>query len=175
MSRQKRNKSSKTNIAIIILAVTAIIVLILSIAKYTSTLAANDAATTATPVLTFDTSNSLEVSISPVDGEKIYYFAVSNYTDVQVSEVTMDYYIQINSLSNLPLEFELYEYENNTIGDTNLLEGNGTTTDEIEIALDEETIHNYALKIIWQEDETSYKYADEIDYVEIVLHGEQIN
>lgn len=172
--RNRKNKSSKVNIAIIVAVATVAIVFILSVARYSSTFANENSTYIATPILNISSGETLEFYINTYE-EKIYYFGVTNYNELDVSEVTMEYYIEINSNSNLPLEFELYEYENEEIGTTNLLEKNGTVTDKIEIDLNEEIIHNYALKISWQEDDINYEYASEIDYIEIVVYGEQVD
>lgn len=175
MRRQDKVEKSKTSWIIFLTAVTTIIVLVFSISKYTTTLADADSAIVAMPIMNLSSSNSLELQISPTDEEKTYILQISNYLDSQTSEVSMNYYIQITSLGNLPLEFKLYTYENETIGDTDLLEGNGNMTDQIEMGFDQKTIHSYALKISWKSTETSYQYAGEIDYIDIIVRSEQID
>ena len=170
--RKRISKQNNMPKLIFLCLITTIIVTTLTLSKYESTLAGNSNAIVAVPVMDLST-NTISLNINPIDEEKIYTFSVANIKDKQQSEVSMKYTIQIQSLENLPLEFELYA-ETDTRREKNLLSGNGKITDPIVMGLEEEK-HTYNLKIKWRELEDSYLYSQTIDYVQIVLNSEQID
>ena len=112
------------------------------------------------------------MKINPSEKEKNYTFKVSNVDEDKKSEVSMQYTIQIKTLDNLPLEFELYKYENGQIGTTNLLTNNITPNIPMKLGSAE---HEYQLKIKWQDNSNDYKYAKVVDYVQINLKSEQMD
>ena len=118
-------------------------------------------------------NSELTLNINPIQNENVYMFMVDNTEEDKKSEVSMEYILKVLSFNNLPLEFELYKAED-VDESTNLLEGNGNTTEPDILNWDEEA-HNYKLKIKWKNDEKSYLYAQTIDYVQIVLESEQAN
>lgn len=176
MSRiKKRYKSGNKLKNLIMLCIfTTIIVTTLTLSRYKSSIAGSSSAKVATPVINISAENPvIDVNINPMQSENIYEFSVSNIENEQKSEVSMEYTIQIESLRNLPLYYELYriEDENET---TDLFEKNGDITEKIEMNL-EESKHTYKLKIKWQEDEQSYLYAQTIDYIQIILNSNQMD
>ena len=136
---------------------------------------------------------------SPVDKEKDYIFQVANYTtqkddeiEIQsldlstenassintsetISEVTMQYNLQIKKSNILPLEFELYNYDENTnkaVGEnllTNSISNNAT------IGFGEKQTQTYILKIKWKDGKDNYLYSKEIDCLQLVLNSEQVD
>lgn len=172
---QKNNQiklSSKT--IIILVVITTIIVTVFTLSKYQATSAGSDKTRVAVPMITLS-SDILELKLNPVNNEQDYIFNVSNYDEQSKTEVTMKYNLQIKSLSNLPLDFELYAYdvENQSQTGQNLLTGN--VTENMTMGVNEQVAHTYLLKIKWRENETNYLFSQEIDYVQIVLSGNQID
>ncbi|MBR1802456.1 MAG: hypothetical protein IJ777_00540 [Clostridia bacterium] len=176
MQERKRSKAKKLSVSKLILfsIITTMIVTVLTSSRYESSTASSDNAKVAVPVINLS-SNTLDLSINPNTDEKEYVFKVTNTEDEKQTEVTMEYAIQIKSLGNLPLEFELYQYEDGVLGNTNLLSGNGSITNFIKMGLNEKIEHTYMLKIKWRQTEKSYQYNKTIDYVQVVLDSKQVD
>ena len=151
----------------------------------TTTMASQTNTSSAIPVISL-ASNTLNVDleINPTDKEQNYIFQVSNYnkqkdddgiiSDV-VSEVRMQYKLQVKALDILPIEFELYNYdnENNKVLGENLL--NNNITENILMDFGEKTTQTYELKIKWKNNKDNYLYSKEIDCVQLVLNSEQVD
>lgn len=163
----KRNK--KLFLAVLI---TSIIISTLTLSKYKTTLASKDKARVATPVISLS-SSSLNVGIEINSNIEIpdYVFEVSNYDEQKESEVTMDYVLRVKTSNSLPLEFELYNYEDET--QANLLTGNSTS--KIRMDANQKTNQKYGLKIKWNKNQKDYLYSNEIDYIQLVLNSEQVD
>ena len=96
--------------------ITTIIVTILSFSKYNATIAGNTNTKVAVPVITFEEKTAIfDITASPSMTTKEYIFYVSNSSESLKTGITMEYTIGVESLGNLPLEFELYTYENETV------------------------------------------------------------
>ena len=175
MFKHLKNKSVVIKLLIITI-LTTIIVTTITLSKYKTTTATDSNARVAFPVLNINSDKVLQIKISPNSSEKKYYFSVSNNSTDKVSEVSMQYNIQIDTLNNLPLIFEIYTYEDGNQGETNLLEGRGNTTDNIIMnLLPEETIHNYVLIVKWNTQYKDYMYSKTLDYITININGAQKN
>ena len=169
-------KKSVIDKLLIATIITTIIVTILSFSKYNATIAGNTNAKVAVPVITFEEKTAIfDITASPSMATKEYIFYVSNSGESLKTDTTMTYTIGVESLGNLPLEFELYTYENETCGDTNLFKSNGKITDKINMGLSEKITHPYILKISWSENQKSYKFSKVADYVQIVVNSEQVD
>lgn len=168
----------KNKLLLFAVIITTIIVATFAISKYQSTLASKSGTMAAIPVISL-TSNTLNVNleIDPINKEQDYIFQVSNYNDdlETISEVTMQYNLQIKTLNILPLEFELYNYdeENNEMIGEDLL--TNSKSDNITIGFGEKEIQIYILKIKWKDDDKNYLYSKEIDCLQLVLNSEQVD
>ena len=109
MHKKKKLNSRKI---VVLFIVTTIIIVFQTISKFKSSVATNSTARVAYPAIDLTSSQILETSINPNSAEKEFVFSVKNSNGVNKTQVTMKYNIQIESLSNLPLEFELYTYDN---------------------------------------------------------------
>lgn len=78
----------------------------ISYAKYKQGLTGNGEVSVAKPILILDSTN--DVKIDGMKDEK-YKFSVKNYTQTQVNEVNLKYFIQIINHSDADLEFTLYK------------------------------------------------------------------
>ena len=107
-----------------------------------------------------------------------YRFKIQNFdtNDTnKIAQTAMEYTIQVKSGSLLPLNFELREIIDGTVQDVNLLGDNtGNITDLITFSAGNATTHEYMLIINWDENEKNYKYSGEVDYVQIVVNGNQV-
>ncbi len=166
----------KRKIILILIFIIIILVLIISLAtsyaRYEQKYTATNTAQVAVPIIKLLDTEAITLRINPNEKEKIYTFKVSNADEEKKSEVSMQYTIQIKTLDNLPLEFELYKYENGQAGTTNLLNNNITENIPMKLGSSE---HEYQLKIKWQDNSNDYKYAKVVDYVQINLKSEQMD
>ena len=173
MHKKKKLNSRKI---VVLFIVTTIIIVFQTISKFKSSVATNSTARVAYPAIDLTSSQILETSINPNSAEKEFVFSVKNSNGVNKTQVTMKYNIQIETLSNLPLEFELYTYDNEKMGTTNLLNGNGKKTNEFILSdFDNDEKNTYKLKIKWKDGATDYRYNNTIDYVRIRVNSEQVN
>lgn len=166
--------NNKNKLLVVSVVITSIIVMTITFSKYKSKSKIVDSASVARPVMSLS-NDVLNISINPQDNEKSYIFEVSNYDSKNKLEVTMQYRIEVNTSNNLPLNFELYKYDENTkdkVGE-NLLITN-TTENEI-MSYEQKTTNKYILKIKWDENEKNYLYSKEIDYIELTLNSKQID
>lgn len=173
--REKKHKMSVQKL-IILCIVTTIITTTLTLSKFKSSAEVGDNTKVAYPILNLSAETSvIPVSISPAQSEHTYTFSVSNKETDKESQVSIEYTIQIESLENLPLEFELYTYDNEELGSENLFSGNVKVTDKIQIKINSDNTHTYQLKINWREGETSYLNSQTIDYIQIVVDSNQMD
>jgi hypothetical protein len=180
MSSSKRKKEKRVTIGklIFLTLITTIIISIITLSKYRTTVTGSDNTKIAVPFIYLNTSEILEIKMNPIENKKEYEFSVSNNESGVDSDVSMEYTIQIQTMNNLPLDFELYTYDNNIMGTENLFEKNGAITkNKIKMDLNEnqEITHSYKLIIKWRENNTSYKFSQVEDYIKIVVDSNQID
>lgn len=176
MQRRRQRKKLRTDRLIFLFIITTIIVTILTLAKYKSTIATEESSIkVAFPAIDLLSDEILDVDINPTTEDKELIFAVTNTEEEKRTEVAMNYTVKIESLSNLPLEFELYTYDNNTKGTENLLQGNGNITDDINFNFNEDKTDTYMLIIKWKDGQTDYRFSHTIDYVRVVVNGVQVD
>ena len=149
------NKKNKRLFGAVV--VTSIIIIIIAISKYKTTMALKDTNTkVATHIVTF-TSNELEIQLDHVNKEKTYEFEVSNYSEETESEISMGYNLEIETAGNLPLKYELYDYdEQGNLNTNNLLTVNRNMTQDKKLETGSKIKDKYVLKIIWNEEENVY-------------------
>lgn len=167
--------NKKNRILLLIVLISTVIVTMVSFSKYKTAVATSDSTRTAVPIITMN-SEPLNLSINPAENEQSYVFEIANYSGNKESEVSMEYSIRINNSKNLPLIFELYDYNEETkteIGE-NLLSADNVTSN-ISMLVGTKQSNKYILKIKWQEDERDYKYNKEIDYVQINVNSRQMD
>lgn len=167
--------NTKNRILMLIVIVSTIIVTTVSISKYRSTVASSDTARTAVPIITVN-AEPLNININPVNNEQRYIFEVANFNESKESEVSMEYSIKINNSRNLPLTFELYNYDEATnaeIGNNLLSQDNITGT--VSMLVGGKQSNKYILKIKWKEEKKDYLYSKEIDYIQIGINSRQMN
>ncbi len=102
-----------------------------------------------------------------------YNFYVTNTEASSVSYVSLDYYIEIERSTNLPVTFSLIK---NSTGN-NVLTPSGISTTYTSptytMTHSVETIDNFALTIDWPTSSGYYKYANLVDYITIRIYATQ--
>lgn len=178
MQTRNRIKVNKVAITVQILLITTIIAVCLTLSKYETAVASE--------VTTIVALNEFSTTITDIELEQLgpespssnYRFKIQNFdtNDTnKIAQTAMEYTIQVKSGSLLPLNFELREIIDGTVQDVNLLGDNtGNITDLITFSAGNATTHEYMLIINWDENEKNYKYSGEVDYVQIVVNGNQV-
>lgn len=146
-----------------------------SYARYTSSV--NGSATAATAAVAGKMTNAaIDVSGMKPGDTKTVDFTVVNFSGEKTSEVAQEYTITIKTAGNLPLAFSLSPGAGieNSAG---ALRGTGGVWQSDSPGLlpaAAATTHAYTLTVVWPENETSPRYADEIDTVTLVIDAQQV-
>lgn len=119
-------------------------------------------------------------------------FYISNGNATEISQVSLDYEIEVIHTMNMPLVYELYDEEGRLLNGVseedgyNIYENDGSRTVYTEGADLQKMVLNinkdnpnaitqnkYTLKIIWEMDEESsdYKYVKEIDFLYVNVYA----
>lgn len=119
-------------------------------------------------------------------------FYISNGNATEISQVSLDYEIEVIHTMNMPLVYELYDEEGRLLNGVseedgyNIYENDGSRTVYTEGADSQKMVLNinkdnpnaitqnkYTLKIIWEMDEESsdYKYVKEIDFLYVNVYA----
>ena len=109
-------------------------------------------------------------------------FMVTNYEGERVSETLLQYTVKPETAGNLPLKFSLSPNETGGIVDENwitagALEGNQDSAPGF-FRQGEKITHHYTLTISWPVETTGEnddQYADEVDYVKVRIHANQVS
>lgn len=177
---KRRIKSPK--LLIFFTFITMLIVTFLSLSKYRSTIAGSSTGRVAKYVLGISKNNIINIPIEPVEpnNSQEFYFEISNETEnKKKNEVTLKYNIELENMANLPLEFKLYKYnEDSTEYDE--LRLNSNVTDNINISASDKINHKYKLELKWKKNTEnsnydSYKYSKTIDYIKIIVNAAQVD
>lgn len=178
MQTTNKFKINKVVIIVQVLIITTIIAVCLTLSKYKTSVASD--------VTTVVALNEFSTTITDIELEKLgpespssnYRFKIQNFDTEdtnKIAQTAIEYVIQVKSGSLLPLKFELREIIDGTVQDTNLLsENTGNITDTITFSAGNAKTHEYMLIINWDENEKNYKYSGEIDYIQILVNGKQI-
>jgi len=166
--KMKSNKNLIKYISLLI--ITTIIVVCLSFSKYYSTIAGIKTTKVAVPIINMEGTIILE-DLAP-GKENAYEFSINNGKE-NATETTMKYKIKIETQKDLPLIITLHEQNGVTLSE-NLLDDAMTTAENI-MTTEEIITKNYVLKVKWDDNYKSYKYASEIDYINIIVDSEQVD
>ena len=108
-------------------------------------------------------------------------FEVTNYEGIHVSETLLQYTVEPETAENLPLIFYLKRDETKGAADTEWIpEGSIAGNHASQAGLLQagiKTTHRYILTVGWPVETGTgdYEYADEIDYVQIRVHANQVS
>lgn len=166
-------KKSKVHILIVLILITSGFSAFFTYSKYFSSVKYESGGKVAIPIIS-NKDDELLFTIKPGEIHE-YEFGVSNQIDDITSEVTMKYRLKLEALNNLPLEYELYTFDNNILGDSNILDSNNATQ-KFDMPIQKtEIINKYKLIIKWKEDEKNYLYSKETEYIKIETIAEQVD
>lgn len=113
------------------------------------------------------------VEISAIDNQKTYTFTVKNYEideneNKTVSEVDLEYFVQILSNTDETIKYELYK--NNELIEIN----ENLASNYIKMNSNDINEHNYSLKIIYDKSEKTNETADIVDETKIKVYCKQV-
>lgn len=126
----------------------------------------------AVPEIVLDTSNySGLISMLP-NQTKDFEFSVKNYTDSNINEVLMEYYIKINVVkSDLPLHYKLYEISGSN---ENLLNETTEGFGPITLNYGNKEEKTYKLQFTWDGNENKVSYANKVYSFNILAETNKI-
>lgn len=126
----------------------------------------------ATPILTFSNCEATYSADNLLPGAtKEITFTVSNTDEEIQNEVLLKYNLQIETNTNIPLQYKLYEV---TSSGENEITLTNNKTQNYEVGYENQYLKNYKLKILWNESDNSYEYAGQTIQCKLKLNGEQI-
>lgn len=160
-----------------------------TLSRYRSNVSTNDTATIA--IFQNDTYNvTLPLDDMSPGVEYEYKFAITNFQNTSVCEVTMQYVIQLSNLGHLPLQIVFIEASTSipttdTVANDIIIDDQNTTTWSIwsnntltgqtgRMAAAVATTHTYTVRIIWPEEYDDIRYKDEIDVVTLSVTATQV-
>ena len=168
----------KKKILLAITVITIILAAYFSFAKYNGSTAGSSEGRVAKYALGITTDNVINVPITPVtpNNSQEFNFELTNKDE---NEVTLKYTIELENMANLPLEFKLYKYNENTTEYDEIQLNANVSTEEL-MKADETINHKYKLDIKWKENTQSaeydsYKYSKTIDYIKLIVNAVQVD
>lgn len=165
---------------IFITIITSIIVVAFSMSRYQSTFAEEDNGSVAMSILDIQASDILTLKMNPnsPNCSQEFNFEVSNENgDGEKNEVSLLYTIEIENVANLPLNFTIYKFNEET-KEYEVINMTSNITEQFEMNVNEINNHKYKLKIDWKTNTEnvaydSYKYSKTMDYVKIIVNAIQ--
>lgn len=156
--------------------ITTILVVSISLSKFTSTLSSSDGVNIALFANDITTTYSLNQKLYPGSDALVIPITVTNKKDGKICEISENFVVEIknNENENIPLEFGLYKDINCT--NQVLKNSNGYYTDsnfKFTKGIEENKI--YYLKVNWPSNYNDSAYAFEVDYLIIKFIITQID
>lgn len=176
-SEQRKLYNQKKYFIIVILIFT-LLLMMFTFSRFRTTINRSSNSEIAALVLEYHPDTDFEFLLSPLHSEEIkeYFFDVRNYDENDViAGVAMDYTIEFESLNILPFTKKLYQYNTQTGDYTDEITIDGTTNKTAAKTLNAGTKQEHQYKLVISFHYGNPKYADEIDYLQIKVKGEQRN
>lgn len=119
--------------------------------------------------------------IQPDDKERSIIFTVSNYKGDKIIDINMLYNVTITTTTNLPIEYSLYDENNNkieitsqTIKDTYNTIFNEIKTQDIRVGYDKKVTNQYKLTYRLDSKYQASSYQDIIELLSIKVSAKQV-
>lgn len=150
-------------------------------ARYITRSSGSDEARAAMGVYEFSLLDSENSPMQAIELENIkpggtyeYTIQLNNHKDGKVAEVSMEYYIEVETTGNLPLNYTLKNAESNqTI--SKITSGNTYRWNGENMQASQSSTHGYKLIVSWGEEHNDVAYASEIDMVILEIDVKQID
>lgn len=182
--RNKRSRREKTKIQlqkkyfIIAILLLTLLAIMFTFSRFRTTINRSSNSEIAALILEYHPDSNFEFVLNPLHAEEIqeYFFDVRNYdANDAIAGVAMDYTIEFKSLNILPVTKKLYQYNSQTGDYTDEVTINATTNKTQSKTLHAGVKEEHQYKLVLSFQNGNPKYADEIDYLEIKVKGEQRN
>lgn len=166
----KRVNTKENNLKVITVIITIFIIFLLLFTGYTFAKNIGDTiinakSKIAEPILIIE--NNPSIDITATDNYGNYSFKIKNYNDNgQLSDVDMQYYIEILSNLDETIEYKIYENEKE-------IKLKNNKTDFLKILKSSKSEKNYRIEFTYNKD-SSLKMEDIIQKVQIKVHSEQV-
>lgn len=181
MKKNKTTTIKSPKLLIVFTFITTIIVIFFSLSRYKSTIAGSSTGRVAQYVIGIQTNNEMNVPINEMkpNSSQEFFFDIINEENNSKNEVTLNYTIELENKANLPLDFILYRYDENS-SEYKEINLNANTTEEFEMDTKNKIDHKYKVKVKWKDNTTnlnydSYKYSKTIDYLKISVNAIQVD
>ena len=192
----KRNKSYQYKARYIMILFIIFTVLFLSIIGLTKTFGLFESSTKISPNIEtaiyvlepgeYIYNMNIE-DLIPSDSPYIYNFTVSNYNDDEISDVDMNYELEIITTTNIPLEYDVYRNEDYRAGES-IISSREKVKDEdstwynyfktnttYNLPHNEKTIDTYTITVIFPSTyKTTTIYTEQIENIEIKVNSKQV-
>ncbi len=184
--KTQRKKHSRLWVYLLYLGLVTSLILSVTLARYASTVeGAGVAAVAAMAGDAAFSGGTIEMPLEdlhPGEAAQPLEFKVVNYSGEVVSEVAMDYQIEIETTGNLPLDFTLTPVPAEGGGTDDMISGgailrNGAVTETLSGGAfpltGNKQEHTYRLSAQWPADMSEAGYAYEIDLVTVTVKAQQ--
>lgn len=173
MPKRKKLRIDRIILAIVI---TSLFITFSSSSKYKSNANMGSEAQVASPVIMLS-ENVLELDDLKPGVTKESNFSVTSEHNSKVTQVAMQYTLNIISYSNLPLDIKLYKYSDSgeLIEDNILNSENKTEPRTISFEGNRGETHNYKIVVTWDSADNNYKYSYETEYISIEIDSQQLD
>lgn len=161
---KQKNKINKVKIIVIITCITILSFTSYSIGKQITEVVISMNAQIAKPILIVDYQPEIEITESKKEGE--YYFKVKNYEAEEISQVDMQYYVEIIGRMDNAINCTLYK-------DNKEIELKNNRTQNQSIQKEQKQEDSYCLKVKYDNTKTAF-IEDIMQELQIKVHSEQI-
>ena len=161
---KQKNKINKVKIIVIIICITILSFTSYSIGKQITEVVISMNAQIAKPILIVDYQPEIEITESKKEGE--YYFKVKNYEAEEISQVDMQYYVEIIGRMDNAINCTLYK-------DNKEIELKNNRTQNQSIQKEQKQEDSYCLKVQYDNTKTAF-IEDIMQELQIKVHSEQI-
>lgn len=152
------------NTTILVMLITFILIILfsgISLGKYFSNVNVEVKSKIAKPIIEIEGEPTL--NINTVKEKEIYKFKIKNYDEAnQITEVNVEYYIEIISEINENINFKIYREDEQ-------LNINGGKTEKFLLSKEKQDEHNYKIEILFN----NISVQEIMQNIEIKVHAEQ--
>lgn len=161
---EQRKKNNKIQIIVLMTCIIILFMTSYSIGKQITEVVIAMNGQIAKPIFVVENQSEIEITESKKEGE--YYFKVKNYEVEEISQVDMQYYIEIIGTTDKSIKYTLYKNDKQ-------IELQNNKTENQNMQKDEKQEDNYCLKIQYDNTKPTSLY-DTMQELQIKVHSEQV-
>ena len=144
-----------------------------TISRYIAKVSGSDSVSTANIFLA---NNVIDLDLNGIayDASKTFSFQVVNFDEKTNSDVSQQYYIEIKTTNNLPINYTITSQDTNTVDHALNKVDNENRWNGGNMVHSSNVTHNYIVTATWQHGKIDEKYMNEIDAVQLIVHSQQL-